>query len=202
MPRSPMDRVPQRVLVYDLKRAIDLYTRERDRMYYRAGIAERRRLRAQEDRQQDGLRPPHRLDQGAGADPDRDDNRPSVPREEVRQRGAPPAHEQSGEHPKSMAPTRSHKVHQGSPQDSGPTVPRVPQDTGESIPGSEGGFAALAVTRVRHLVQENPRSARSAHVLRNLGSGRVATLSGILGEPLAAHRASRVARPSTTDADS
>lgn len=42
-----------------------------------------------------------------------------------------------------------------------------------------------AVTRVRHLVEENPRSARSTHVLGNLGAGRVATLSGILGESLA-----------------
>jgi hypothetical protein len=39
----------------------------------------------------------------------------------------------------------------------------IPRDTG-------------AVTRLRHLVEENPRSARSTHVLRNLGRGRVVIL--------------------------
>jgi hypothetical protein len=43
-----------------------------------------------------------------------------------------------------------------------------------------------AVTRVRHLVEANPRSARSSHVLRNLGSERVRVLGAILSEPLAA----------------
>jgi galactokinase len=46
-----------------------------------------------------------------------------------------------------------------------------------------------AVTRVQHLVDENPRSARSTHVLRNLGASRVATLGDLLGEPLARPRA-------------
>ena len=39
-------------------------------------------------------------------------------------------------------------------------------------------------TRVRQLVAENPRSARSTHVLGNLGRDRVATLASILDEPL------------------
>lgn len=46
-----------------------------------------------------------------------------------------------------------------------------------------------AVTRVRHLVEENPRSARSAHVLRNLGRERVTVLGDLIGEPLARPRA-------------
>jgi hypothetical protein len=47
---------------------------------------------------------------------------------------------------------------------------------------------ALAVTRVRHLVSENPHSARSTHVIRNLGSDRVRVLEEILGESLAPAR--------------
>lgn len=42
-----------------------------------------------------------------------------------------------------------------------------------------------AVKRVRHLVAENPRSARSSHVLRNLGADRVELLEEVLGEGLA-----------------
>ena len=42
----------------------------------------------------------------------------------------------------------------------------IPRDTG-------------AVTRLRHLIEENPRSARSSHVLRNLGRGRVAILTAL-----------------------
>ncbi len=57
-----------------------------------------------------------------------------------------------------------------------------------------------AVTRVRHLVEENPRSARSTHVLGNLGAGRVATLSGILGESLVRATPARTSDlPSHTD---
>lgn len=41
-----------------------------------------------------------------------------------------------------------------------------------------------AVTRVRKLVEENPRSARSTHVVRNIGRGRAATLAHVIGEPL------------------
>jgi hypothetical protein len=48
-------------------------------------------------------------------------------------------------------------------------------------------------------VSENPRAFRSTHVLRNLGTERVRTLSDILGEPLARARA---ASPSDRDADS
>jgi len=59
---------------------------------------------------------------------------------------------------------------------------------------------SLAVTRVRQLVEENPRSARSTHVLRNLGAGRVAALATILDEPLARPRAG--GSPSSHDADS
>jgi len=57
-----------------------------------------------------------------------------------------------------------------------------------------------AVTRVRHLVSENPRSARSSHVLRNLGSERVTVLGDLLGERLA--RPTRAGLPSDNDADS
>lgn len=53
-----------------------------------------------------------------------------------------------------------------------------------------------AVNRIRHLASENPRSVRSRHVLHNLGSARVATLAGILGEPL---RASRAGAPRNND---
>lgn len=56
----------------------------------------------------------------------------------------------------------------------------------------------LAVTRLRHLVAENPRASRSTHVLRNLGTERVRTLSDILGEPLAP----RARVPVHHDADS
>jgi hypothetical protein len=55
-----------------------------------------------------------------------------------------------------------------------------------------------ATKRILHLASENPRSVRSRHVLHNLGSARVATLAGILGEPL---RASRAGAPRNNDAD-
>lgn len=61
------------------------------------------------------------------------------------------------------------------------------------------GRDSQAVTRVRHLVEENPRSSRSTHVLRNLGRGRVQTLGDLLGEPLADTRA---ALPTPTKEDS
>ncbi len=41
-----------------------------------------------------------------------------------------------------------------------------------------------AVKRVRQLVKENPRSARSTHVVRNLGRARAETLAYLIGEPL------------------
>lgn len=64
----------------------------------------------------------------------------------------------------------------------------------------------LAATRVRQLVNDNPRSARSGHVLRNLGIARRETLAFILGEPALrdGHAVARAGRasPRDTDADS
>jgi len=57
-----------------------------------------------------------------------------------------------------------------------------------------------AVTRVRQLVSENPRSARSTHVIRNLGSDRVRVLEEVLGEALAPR--ARAPLPIDDDADS
>ena len=48
----------------------------------------------------------------------------------------------------------------------------------DSIPRDRQG-----VKRVRQLVEENPRSARSTHVVRNIGRSRAEMLAYVIGEP-------------------
>jgi hypothetical protein len=57
----------------------------------------------------------------------------------------------------------------------------------------------LAVTRVRMMIEANPRSSRSTHVIRNIGKERARILREIAGEPPARARG---ALPQDTEADS